>query len=140
MQDNLQNLYEVSKEHVEKAQDFIETAKMSLENEKYNNAIRCAYYACYHLIYSIIVLDGVIITDRNKHKATIEYLRDNYIETGVFKEKHDANIENARVIRNAVDYKPGVFASIEVAQEIYEDALAFFTDVNDYIINRLNMK
>ena len=112
------NLIELSKCRLVQAEECIEAAKLLLEHEDFKGSVNRSYYAIFHGMRSMLLLDEV---DFSKHSGVIAYFRKEYIKTGIF------DIELSDIIGTAFDARIGSDYNdyFEVSEE----------DVNQQIIN-----
>ena len=77
MGDELKNL---SKWRLEKAERCLRSAQTLLDDEDYSSAANRSYYSVFHCMRSVLALQGV---DFKKHSAVIAHFREKYIKTGI---------------------------------------------------------
>ena len=66
---------------LEKAQEFLEAAKTTLELQLYETAANRSYYAIFHAVRALLALEG---KDFKKHSGVISAFQRDYIKTGIF--------------------------------------------------------
>jgi len=85
----------------------------------YNHSVNRSYYAIFHVIRSVLALEGV---DFKKHSGVFSYFQQHYIKTGIFERKYSDYIKEAFSIRTDSDYKDFYIVSKEDAQEQLDHA------------------
>lgn len=87
----MNNRKDLSQYRLDCAKQCIASAKLLLENADYKGAANRSYYAIFHSIRAILVLEGV---DFKKHSGVTAYFRQHYIKTGLLR----ANPKRAAVL------------------------------------------
>ena len=127
MQPNERNL---SKYRLERAEEDIKTARINIENGLYKGAVNRSYYAIFHAIRAVNVLDGF---DASKHSSVIAHFNQYHVRTGDFVKGTYKIIDSAYRIREKCDYSDFFIVTKEEAQEQYEKAVEFLKRVNEFL-------
>lgn len=127
MQPNERNL---SKYRLERAEEDIKTARINIENGLYKGAVNRSYYAIFHAIRAVNVLDGF---DASKHSSVIAHFNQYHVRTGDFEKGTYKIIDSAYRIREKCDYSDFFIVTKEEAQEQYEKAVEFLKRVNEFL-------
>ncbi|MBD5454461.1 MAG: HEPN domain-containing protein, partial [Lachnospiraceae bacterium] len=72
---------QLSQYRMERAKEDIVTAKVNIDNGLYKGAVNRSYYAIFHAIRAVNVLDGF---DASKHSAVIAHFNQFHVHTGDF--------------------------------------------------------
>ncbi len=120
----------LAKYRIEQAQTCIKSAKILVNAEDYKGAANRAYYAIFHIMRSVLALDGL---DFAKHSGVSAYFRKEYIKTGVFDIEFSDIIKESFDLRSDSDYDDFFVVSKQDVEEQIENAQKFFNVVNSYI-------
>ncbi|MCM1161798.1 MAG: HEPN domain-containing protein [Roseburia sp.] len=127
MQPSQRNL---SKYRLERAEEDIQTARINIENGLYKGAINRSYYAIFHSIRAVNVLDGF---DASKHSSVIAHFNQYHVHTGDFDKEIYKIIDSAYRIREKCDYSDFFIVTKEEAQEQYGKAIEFLRRVREFL-------
>lgn len=127
MQPSQRNL---SKYRLERAEEDIQTARINIENGLYKGAINRSYYAIFHAIRAVNVLDGF---DASKHSSVIAHFNQYHVHTGDFDKEIYKIIDSAYRIREKCDYSDFFIVTKEEAQEQYGKAIEFLRRVREFL-------
>lgn len=122
-------LKDLSDYRMEQAKRCIKSAKMLAEDDDYKGAANRSYYAMFHCMRSVLVLEGV---DFSKHSGVLAYFRKQYIKTGVFDVELSDMIGEAFDIRNDSDYDDYYVISKRDVEEQIENAEKFYHVIEVY--------
>ena len=103
----------------------------------YNGAVNRAYYAVFHAIKAVELLDNY---DSKKHSGLIAHFRQEYIKTGIIDVKYSDIIQELSQFRNDSDYNILAVITSSDAQEQYENSKEFVRMIEDYIKTRLEIQ
>ena len=73
------SLKELSQYRLSCSEEALEDAKLMFDAGRYKNTLNRGYYAIFHAIRAVIILDGF---DSSKHSGVIAYFNQNYTEAG----------------------------------------------------------
>lgn len=124
------NEHDLSRYRLERAEEDIRTAKVNIENGLYKGAVNRSYYAVFHSIRAVNVLDGF---DASKHSSVIAHFNQYHVYTGDFDKGTYKIIDSAYRIREKCDYSDFFIVSKEEAQEQYEKAVHFLESVKKFL-------
>ena len=121
---------EISQLQLERAKQILKSIPALIEIEDYYSAVNRAYYAAFHAIKALEVLDNY---DSKKHSGLMNHFRLEYIKTGKFDVKYSEILKALAEYRQDSDYD--IFASItlEIAQQQYENAKEFVNAIEEYL-------
>lgn len=126
----LPNETDLSKYRLERAKEDLQTAAVNLANGLYKGAVNRSYYAIFHAIRAVNILDGF---DASKHSSVIAHFNQYHVHTGDFEKNTYKIIDSAYRIREKCDYSDFFIVSREEAQEQYEKAIEFVRCIETYI-------
>lgn len=115
---------------LDRAKEDIRTAQINIENGLYKGAINRSYYAIFHAIRAVNVLDGF---DASKHSSVIAHFNQYHVHTGDFEKGIYKIIDSAYRIREKCDYSDFFIVSKEDALEQYEKAAKFLESVEKFL-------
>lgn len=118
------------KYRLERAKEDIMTSESNLKSGFYKASINRSYYAIFHSIRAVNILDGF---DASKHSSVIAHFNQFYVHTGEFEKTIYKLIDSAYRIREKCDYSDFFLASKEDAEAQLEHAKKFHDTVESYI-------
>lgn len=121
---------DLSDYRLERAKEDIQTAKINIDNGLYKGAVNRSYYAIFHAIRAVNVLDGF---DASKHSSVIAHFNQYHVHTGDFEKGTYKIIDSAYRICEKCDYSDFFIVSKEDAVDQYEKALEFIASVECYL-------
>lgn len=121
---------DLSNYRLDRAKEDIRTAQINIENGLYKGAINRSYYAIFHAIRAVNVLDGF---DASKHSSVIAHFNQYHVHTGDFEKGIYKIIDSAYRIREKCDYSDFFIVSKEDALEQYEKAAKFPESVEKFL-------
>ncbi len=128
---------ELSLSQLKRATDIIGFIPAYIDIGDYNGAVNRAYYAVFHSIKAVELLDNY---DSKKHSGLIAHFRQEYIKTGIIDVKYSDMIQELSQFRNDSDYNILAVITLSDAQEQYGNAKEFVSMIDDYIRTRLDIK
>lgn len=128
---------ELSLRQLKRAADITGFIPAYIDIGDYNGAVNRAYYAVFHAIKAVELLDNY---DSKKHSGLIARFRQEYIKTGIIDVKYSDMIQDLSQFRNDSDYNILAVITLSDAQEQYANAKDFVSMIDDYIKMRLDMK
>lgn len=123
-------LKDLSEYRLEQAERCIKSAKVLAADGDFKGAANRSYYAIFHCMRSVLVLEGV---DFSKHSGVSAYFRKQYIKTGIFDVGLSDIIGEAFDIRNDSDYDDYYVISKEDVEEQIENAQEFYRVIEKYL-------
>lgn len=121
---------DLSKYRLARAREDIQTAQINIENKLYKGAVNRSYYAIFHAIRAVNVLDGF---DASKHSSVIAHFNQYHVHTGDFAKETYKIIDSAYRIREKCDYSDFFIVSKEEALEQYNKAIEFLKNVEMFL-------
>lgn len=129
------NQWDLSLYRMERAQEDLKTARINLDNGMYKAAINRSYYAIFHSIRAVNVLDEF---DASKHSSVIAHFNQYHVHTGDFKRDTYKIIDSAYRIREKCDYSDFFIVSRNEAEEQLKKAEQFIREVIEYLQRQKN--
>lgn len=111
----------------------MESAGILLKEGKYKASVNRSYYAIFHSLRSVTVLDQF---DSSKHSGVISYFNRTYVKEGIFDKSFSKMIDTSFRLREKADYQDFVIISREQAQEQIEKAEKVIEIVGIYLEQR----
>lgn len=127
------NEKETSVLQLERARLLLKSVPLLIEAQDYFSAVNRSYYAAFHAIKAIEVLDNF---DSKKHSGLLANFRMNYIKTGIFDTVYSEILKSLAQYRQDSDYDIFVRISREEAEEQYNNAVLFVNAVEKYLSDR----
>lgn len=118
------------KYRLERAEEDLRTAENNHQSGFYKAAINRSYYAIFHSIRAVNILDGF---DASKHSSVIAHFNQYFVHTGEFDKTSYKLIDSAYRIREKCDYSDFFIASKEDSALQLENAKSFFHMVKIYL-------
>lgn len=114
---------------IETAKEDLSAARLLFEAKAYKPANNRAYYAIFHAVNAVHVMDG---NAYKRHKDAIASFNKNYVRTELFPKEIGRRITGAEAIRHASDYDDFYIASREETEKQITVAEEFVRMVEDY--------
>ncbi|MBE5934465.1 MAG: HEPN domain-containing protein [Lachnospiraceae bacterium] len=124
------NEKDLSQYRIERAKEDLRNAYVNYENKLFKGAVNRAYYAIFHSIRAVNILDGF---DASKHSSVIAYFNRNFVHTGKFEIGTYKIIDSAYRIREKCDYSDVYIVSKEEAFKQIEKADTFIKIVEKFL-------
>lgn len=115
---------------LERAKEDLQAARVNYEAGLFKASINRSYYAIFHGIRAVNILDGF---DASKHSSVIAHFNQYFVHTGKFDRGLYRIIDGAYRIREKSDYSDFFVASREDAAVQLEHAETFVKAVEEYI-------
>lgn len=120
---------------LERAKEDLLAAETSHQAGFYKAAINRSYYAIFHAIRAVNILDNF---DASKHSSVIAHFNQFYVHRGEFERGVYKIIDSAYRIREKCDYSDFFIASKEDSEIQLEHAQHFVSVVETYLDNKLS--
>lgn len=124
------NIRELAEYRLERAKEDLHTSKINYENGMYKAAVNRSYYAIFHAIRSVNILDEF---DASKHSSVIAHFNQYHMHTGDFEKGTYKIIDSAYRIREKCDYSDFFIVSKVEAEEQISKAEIFIEQVEKYL-------
>lgn len=121
---------DLSAYRIEKAEDDLETAELTFQNDKFSQSINRSYYAMFHAVRALLALDKF---DSKKHTGVISFFNQHYIKPGKIETEYSGMLTAAFKIRSKSDYNDFFIAAREDAHIQLENAKKFLKKIDEYI-------
>ena len=127
------SITELSKYRYERALEDLKNAKEVFNSGSYKLALNRSYYAIFHAMRAVNVLDEF---DSSKHSGVIAHFNQYHVKTGDFEKIASKIIQNAMEMREHADYEDFFVASKKDAEEQINKAEQFLEYVKAFLSNR----
>lgn len=128
MPDN--NLAELAHLQFEEAKEILKFIPIYITSGDYNGAISRAYYAAFHALKALELLEGF---DSKKHSGVIAHFRQTYIKTGKLDTELSIIIGQLQEARSFGDYDVTMRFGEYDAQKAYDNAKVFVKEIEKYL-------
>ncbi|MBQ6707655.1 MAG: HEPN domain-containing protein [Clostridia bacterium] len=129
-----EELTNLSKARLSHAEDCLREAKLLLEANEFKGAANRAYYAAFHSLRSVLILDEF---DSKKHSGIIAKFRENYLKTELFSKEISDYISSLFRVRSASDYDDFYIISKDEAKSQVEKAEIILEQIKLFLDNRV---
>jgi len=126
-------LIDISKARISHSEDCLREAKLLLNADEYKGAANRAYYAAFHSLRAVLILDEF---DSKKHSGIIAKFRENYLKTGLFNKEISDFISSLFRVRSASDYDDFYVVSKNEASSQVEKAEQIILQIKIYLGNK----
>ena len=123
----------LSELRLSQAKQCLVSAEALLQINDERGAVNRAYYAVFHAIRSVLILEG---KDFAKHSGVISYFRKEYIKTGVFSADISDTITDVFNSRSSSDYDDHFDFSKDEVVELLKESADFVAVIEEYHKNR----
>ena len=130
----MDNLYERCNYRIKKSSEDYASAERLFKEEFFNAALNRAYYSVFHLMNTLLLLDGF---NFKSHSAVIAKFRERYVKTKIFDRNISAIISELYEYRNDSDYTDLFEGSQEETKMQVSNAKIFIEEVKPYIEKRI---
>ncbi len=120
----------LSQYRMNRAKEDLEAAVSNHEAGFYKVAINRSYYAIFHAIRAVNILDGF---DASKHSSVIAHFNQFYVHEGKFDRNTYKLIDSAYRIREKCDYSDFFMASKEDSENQIFNAREFIARVEKFL-------
>lgn len=125
-----EDLINLSKVRIEHAKGCLKEAEVLLSAGEYKGAANRAYYAAFHSLRSVLILDGF---DSKKHSGIIAKFRELYLKTDLFNKSVSDAISSLFRVRTASDYDDFYIILKQDAITQYEQAENIVQMIEEYL-------
>jgi uncharacterized protein (UPF0332 family) len=124
------SIKDLSEYRLKQAEEMLEAAKCNFQIEQYKTALNRAYYAVFHSIRAVNILDG---SDSSKHSGVIAYFNHNYLKTEKLDKSLSKIIKSTYYLREKSDYDDFYIASKGEVETQLENAEIFLNEIKKYL-------
>lgn len=117
-------------DYISRAEESLASAKILIENEKFNSAVSEAYYGMY---YSAKALLSFKDFHPKKHKGVLALLGLEFVNKGYIEETYGKVFAKDMQLREKADYDVSFKASKEEAEGVIDDAERFLERIKKAI-------
>lgn len=125
-----ENLIELCKHRMAKAEDDLEGSELLLSGGKFAQSLNRSYYAMFHATRALLTFDKV---DSKKHSGVIRLFNMYYLKPGIFDNKLGKVLIEAEKIRTRSDYDDFYVASKQQAERQLVNAKEFIATIKSYL-------
>ena len=119
----------LSELRLSQAKQCLISAEALLQINDERGAVNRAYYAVFHAIRSVLILEG---KDFAKHSGVISYFRKEYIKTGVFSADISDTITDLFNSRSSSDYDDHFEFTKDEVVELLKESADFVAVIEEY--------
>lgn len=129
-----ENIADMCKYCMEKAEDELDTSQLLLKNKKLSKSLNCSYYAIFHATRALLMADNI---RRSKHTGLIGVFIQQYIATGKLDKKFSKILKGAEKIRIESDYKIFYVVARDEAEQQLDNAKLFVAEIKKLLDKKL---
>ncbi len=127
------DLINLSKARLAHAKDCLNEAQILLEADELKGTANRAYYAAFHAMRAVLILDGI---DSKKHSGIIAKFREMYLKTELFDKEISNSISSLFRVRTASDYDDFYIVSKKDAVLQLENAKGIVSIIEKFLNNK----
>ena len=124
------SLKDVALVRIERAEEMLASAKDNFERDDLKTALNRSYYAIFHAIRAVNILDGF---DSSKHSGVIAHFNQFILKEGKMNPQYSGIIKKASYRREKSDYDDFYVVSRKETEEQIQNAEVFVEDVRKYL-------
>ena len=124
------SLKELVQYRMERAKEMLVASEENLNIEQYRTSLNRSYYAIFHAMRAINILEGY---DSSKHSGVIAYFTQNFLKTERLDRGLSKIIKEASYLREKSDYDDFYIASKDEAKNQLENAQSFLKKISEYL-------
>lgn len=128
-----EDLLNLSKARLLHAYDCLKEADILLNAEEYRGAANRSYYAAFHALRAVLILDNF---DSKKHSGIIAKFRELYLKTELFDKSVSSAISSLFRVRSSSDYDDFYIVSKQEAHEQFENAKMIVNLIAEHLKNK----
>lgn len=129
------SIKDLARIRLERAEEMLTAAKKNFEQDELKTALNRSYYAIFHAIRSVNVLDGF---DSSKHSGVIAHFNECTLKTKRMDPKFSETIKKASYCREKSDYDDFYVVSRAETEEQIMNAQVFVSAVKAFLDNTLS--
>lgn len=118
------------KKLLEKANRYLRSAELLLNDGDYDSCVSRCYYAMFYSTEALLLMRGL---KAYSHKGVISLFGEHFIKTGKLKEDLGRALRRAYDLRQKGDYEVGSMVTSEKAKRYLEIARSFIKELSKYI-------
>lgn len=115
---------------LQKANRFLRTAELALNDGDYDSCVSRCYYAMFFMAEAMLFSKGM---RASSHKGVIKLFGEHFVKTGIVEAEFGKMLRRAYDLRHKGDYAMGFAVSEKEARERLEGAKSFVSRVESYI-------
>lgn len=123
-------LKELSCYRLERAREMLVASEENLKVDQYRTSLNRSYYAVFHAMRAVNVLDGY---DSSKHSGVIAYFNKAFLKTNKLDRELYKIIKDTSYLREKSDYDDFFVASRQEAEKQLQNAKKFVEAVSEYL-------
>ena len=124
------NVSELSQLELKNAKEILKFIPIYIDAGDYNGAINRSYYAAFHSLKALELLDGY---DSKKHSGVIAYFRQHYIKNGKLNASLSKVIGRLVDARGQSDYDIAAKFELIDGQEAFDNATTIVNAIDRYL-------
>jgi len=113
-----------------KAQKYLNSANLLLENRDYDSSVSRSYYAMFYAAEALLLSKNLKFSS---HKGVISAFGEHFVKTGLFGKEIRRKLQKAFDERQRSDYSFQAIISKEDAGQILQDGLEFLEEAKIYL-------
>lgn len=125
-----EDIINISKARINHAEECLREAELLLSTDEYKGAANRAYYAAFHSLRAVLILDEF---DSKKHSGIIAKFGEKYLKAGIFDKQISEYISSLFRIRTASDYDDFYIISKDEAKSQLEKAKEIVGKIELYL-------
>lgn len=124
------SLKDLSAYRIKQAEEMLEAAEGNLEIKQYKTSLNRSYYAIFHAIRAVNIMDGF---DSSKHSGVIAHFNHNYLKDGKIDKSLSKIIKTAYYLREKSDYDDFFIASKADSEKQLLEAKKFVNVIKEFL-------
>ena len=113
-----------------KAQRYLKSARLLLENDDYASCVSRSYYAMFYCAQAALLTEGQTFSS---HKGVISAFGRQFVKTGTFPREFGRELNRAFEKRQLGDYEAALVVSDEDAEEMLTSAREFCSVIERWV-------
>ncbi len=115
---------------IERAEKYINSAKILIVEKDYESAVSRVYYAMFYSVEALMLEKKMTFSS---HKAIISAFGEHYIKTGIFPREMGRDFNKAFEKRQIGDYEYTFVITLEDADMILKNGIDFISQIKKYL-------
>lgn len=126
----------VVKTLIERAERYLKSAEILVNDGDFESAVSRAYYAMFYSVQAVLLTKNLSFSS---HKGVITMFGEYFIKTGVFSKELGRELNRAFAKRQIGDYTHAFVISEDEAKQVLENGQHFVAQMEQYLQENKNL-
>lgn len=118
---------------VKKAEKFLKTAELALNEDDFDSCVSRCYYAMFFVTEAVLFSKGI---KTSTHKGVISLFGEHFVKSGIFNRELGKSLNDVYDKRLVGDYSVGITITKEEANQTLTSAKNFVKEISRYLVEK----